>query len=295
MKTMRWKVGTLPAGQPGGGGVGALTLGGLHPLGAAVRHADRATAAVERGERVAPEDLWRERAEGPRAELSQPGGAAPAVVVSLVHDTPPADSSELVFLSDADSPRAASYRILRQRLKDKGDPRVIVVTSAGRGEGKTTCAINLSMALAEHGRASVLLLEANIRRPRLAAALGFTPPSCLAEQLASRGKHTDAPWVVAACFSPQLNVLAMEPGAGGKWLLNGFALGAAIEQLRSEYDYVIVDAAATLGSADVNVIQDAADGVLFAARSGKTSGAELRRAAQQLAPADVLGVVLIDA
>lgn len=220
-----------------------------------------------------------------------------ALVVDVVlrHDEAPKSETSLVFLSDPDSPRAASYRILRQKLKDRGDPRVIVVTSAGRREGKTTCAANLAMALGEHGRGKVLLMEANFRYPRIASLLGFTPPACVAEQLVARGRNTVEAWKVASCFAPSLHVLAMDPAAGGKWLLNGFALCAAIERLRGEYDYVIVDAPATLGSADVNVVQDAADGVLFAARSGRTSGADLRHAVQQLAPADVLGVVLVDA
>jgi succinoglycan biosynthesis transport protein ExoP len=237
------------------------------------------------------------RVEAPAVQPPVPRGSDDStqqVEVARQHATPPT-RSELVFLSDPDSSTAASYRILRERLKGAGDPRVMLVTSAREGEGKTTCSINLSMALAENGRARVLLLEASMRRPGLATTLGFEPPACLAEQLAARARKAEGPWKVTSCFSPHLHVLAVAPAAAGKWLLNGYGFSSALAELRRVYDYVIVDAPATLGSADVNVVQDAADGVVFAALARRTSSADLRAAARQLAPCRALGVVLLEA
>src|SRR5438477_583444 len=92
---------------------------------------------------------------------------------------PPADPDErLILVRDPDSARAASFRVLRHRLQEKGDPRVIAVTSAGPREGKTTCAVNLALALGECGRAKVLLIEANLWTPALAPLFGFMPPEC---------------------------------------------------------------------------------------------------------------------
>src|SRR5262245_8171774 len=72
---------------------------------------------------------------------------------------PPFDE-RLVLWRERDSPRAASFRLLRQRLIDKGDPRTVLCTSARSGEGKTTLATNLALAFAELGKHRVLLVEA---------------------------------------------------------------------------------------------------------------------------------------
>src|SRR4051812_33115113 len=72
---------------------------------------------------------------------------------------PPVDPDHrLILLRDPDSARAASFRVLRHRLEQRGNPRTIAVTSAEEGEGKTTCAANLAMALGECERARVLLV-----------------------------------------------------------------------------------------------------------------------------------------
>src|SRR5580700_9675186 len=78
-----------------------------------------------------------------------------------------------VMLTQPVSPQARSYRLLRHQLLTHLDPRVVVVTSALNGEGKTTCAINLALCIAEETLASVLLLEANPHRPSLAQVFGM--------------------------------------------------------------------------------------------------------------------------
>ena len=60
------------------------------------------------------------------------------------------------------------------------------------------------------------------------------------------------------------------------------------------YDYIVIDTPPVLGAADVNLIEDSADGVLFTAWSRTTSSRALRQAVEQLAPAKLLGVTLLD-
>jgi Mrp family chromosome partitioning ATPase len=68
-----------------------------------------------------------------------------------------------------------------------------------------------------------------------------------------------------------------------------------MDQLRSSgYEQIVVDCPPALGSADVNVIEDSADAVLLTAIAGKTKGESIRKAARQLSPANIVGVVLID-
>jgi Mrp family chromosome partitioning ATPase len=226
-------------------------------------------------------------------------GAEPAVPrtqVWVATHKPPEDPDErLVMVREPDSARAASFRVLRHRLQERGDPRVIAVTSPGPREGKTTCAVNLALALGECGRAKVLLVEANLRSPALAALFGFLPPECFSTQLA---RHKDKPldaWSVVEVFSPSLHVLAVKPDADARPLLDGPAFSLALEMLRqANYDYIVIDTPPVLGAADVNLVEDVADGVLFTAWSRETSGRRLRQAIEQLAPAKLLGLALLN-
>jgi Mrp family chromosome partitioning ATPase len=210
----------------------------------------------------------------------------------------PADPDErLILLREPDSARAAAYRVLRHRLAEQHDPRVIVVSSPEAGEGKTTCAVNLALALGECGRARVLLLEANLRTPTLAALFGFLPPECFAAQLQRHRERPQDPWSVVEVGSPSLHVAAVKPIADGERpLLDGVAFGIALDMLRrAGYDYLVLDTPPVLGSADVNLVEDFADGVLLVTRARTTSGRKLRAAVDQLQPGKILGVTLIDA
>ncbi|MDB4966873.1 MAG: ATPase involved in chromosome partitioning-like protein [Myxococcales bacterium] len=221
----------------------------------------------------------------------------PRTQVWVATHKPPDDPDErLILVREPDSARAASFRVLRHRLQERGDPRVIAVTSARAGEGKTTCAVNLALALGECGRARVLLIEANLRTPALAPLFGFMPPECFTDQMARHKTKPLDPWSVVEVFSPSLHVLAVKPdNGGGRPLLDGPAFAIAIEVLaQAGYDYLVLDTPAVLGAADVNLIEESADGVLFAARSRETSARTLRAAVEQLSPAKLLGMTLLD-
>jgi Mrp family chromosome partitioning ATPase len=244
------------------------------------------------------------RSEAPTAALPSPSGveARPAppsaekTKIWVATHKPPVDPDpRLILLCEPDSPRAASFRVLRHRLEQRGNPRVIAVTSSEAGEGKSTMAANLAMAIGECERAKVLLVEANLRTPSLAALFGFLPPTCFALQLyAHREKPLD-PWAVVECFSPSLHVLAVKPGQESRPLLDGPAFTHAMDMLKNaEYDYIVVDTPPVLTSADVNLIEDTCEGVLFTGWSGRSSGRSLRHALDQLAPSKILGFALMD-
>jgi Mrp family chromosome partitioning ATPase len=238
------------------------------------------------------------QAQAPAPAQAQPPADAqlPAlegVEVALFHSNAPPAGTRLLFIHESDSMRAASYRVLRQRLRENGNPRVIAVTSPRPREGKTRCALDLAMALAEHGRGHVLLVETHLRSPSIAKRLGFEPPACFADQMAQHQRNARLPWRVAAAFFPSFHVLALAPNAGN-WLLHEASFSLANEQLRrAAYSHIILDCPPVLESADVNILSDFADGVLFAAHARTTTGQSLRDAAKQLAPANILGTVLI--
>jgi Mrp family chromosome partitioning ATPase len=199
----------------------------------------------------------------------------------------------LVVLKDPGSAPARSYRLLQHRLFAKGDPRVVVVTSAEAGEGKTTCAANLALVLSEETLARVLLLEANLPRPALADVFGFEPADSFMIRLLE-GEDAVAPYPVASVNGMGLQLAALKPEPVRDRRLERALLSTAIRDLRNVYDYIVIDAAAVLENADANSVSQCADGVVVTARAGRSRKSSLRRALEQLAPAEVLGTVLID-
>jgi Mrp family chromosome partitioning ATPase len=227
-------------------------------------------------------------------QLSQ---TAPEIGLTQHHlpEEAPTDA-RLVLVTEPDSERAASFRVLRHHLLEAGRPQVVVVSSPKPLDGKTTCAANLALALAECGRARVLLVEAHVRRPQLAGVFRFVPPWCFAEQLAAHRHQPLLPWGFVDIPGLWLHVAAINPRTEQHQLLDAPAFAIAMERLRlAGYDHIVIDAPSVLGSADVNLIQDAADGVVLAVRARRSTARELRRAVDQLSPAKILGTVLLDA
>jgi Mrp family chromosome partitioning ATPase len=202
--------------------------------------------------------------------------------------------ARLALVIDADSEQAAAFRVLRHHLLEVGRPQVVIVTSPIAGEGKTTVAINLALALAECGRAKVLLAETHVRRPQLAGVFDMVPPWCFAEQLAAHRHQPMLPWSLVEIPSMWLHVAAINPQIERSQLLDAPAFAIAMERLRlAGYEHIVIDAPPVLGSADVNLMADAADAVLFAVRSKRTTARNLRKAVDQLGSGKVAGSVLV--
>jgi Mrp family chromosome partitioning ATPase len=263
------------------------------------QHPDDSAAAApddrdseEVGGRARPQHLtlWTTQSE----ELSRviALGARPTIWLEHV-SLPDTFDSRLVILNEPGSKRARSYRLLRHRLFCHADPRIVAVTSAFPGEGKTTCALNLALAMAEDTMTRVLLVDANLRRPALARIFGFTPSESLVENI-SRFADVAPPYPVVSISGTRLHVAALPetPLEGGR--LDRTLFAVALSDLRDAYDYVVIDAASVLESGDVDVVGECSDGVIVAARAGRSRKADMRRAISQLAPAPMLGSVLID-
>ena len=195
------------------------------------------------------------------------------------------------------SERASSIRVLRHKLVERGNPRLVLVTSARDGEGKSTLALNLAAAMAESGRDRVLLIEADVRRPSLTNILGASPPLCFLQQLSAWRDDPSRPWSVMEVLPSGFHLLPIDPeltGAHHPRTLHGPTFCAAVAELRRVYERVVIDAPSVLTSADVNLIEDSVDGIVFVARAHRTRGRVLRRAIEQVSPAKVAGVVLVD-
>jgi hypothetical protein len=123
------------------------------------------------------------------------------------------------------------------------------------------------------------------------------PPECFAGQLQRHRERPLDPWSVVEVFSPSLHVAAVKPGPENqdRPLLDGVAVGIAMDMLkRSGYNYIVIDTPSVLGSADVNLIEEHTDGILFTAWSRQTSSRKLRLAVEQVSQEKVLGVTLLE-
>jgi Mrp family chromosome partitioning ATPase len=188
------------------------------------------------------------------------------------------------------SPQARSYRLLRHRLSASSHPRVVAVTSAGPAEGKTTCALNLALAMAEEAMVRVLLVEANPLRPSFADLFDLKSSSSVNAWTLDAMSGT-WPIAVVNVAATRLDIAASCFGSQG---LDRLFFGVAMGDLRDAYDYVVIDTPSVVESGDANVAAECADGVIVTALATKSRRAALRRCIDQLRPATILGVVLLD-
>lgn len=169
------------------------------------------------------------------------------------------------------------YRILRTALTVSGngarEARTVLLTGPSVAEGKTTTAINLAASLAATGQ-RVVLVDADHRRPTVAAALGIDAPHVLEEVLDGSVSLEDA-LVRAPQYGPHLDVLASSRPIAREGLLAGPEATDVLRRLRRSHDWVVIDAPPINIVADVLPLARAVDHVLFVVRVGKTRMAQL--------------------
>jgi non-specific protein-tyrosine kinase len=189
--------------------------------------------------------------------------------------------------------RAENFRQLRANLQfaaiDK-HPRIIAVTSAIPGEGKSTVAINLASTLAEAGF-TVCLVDADLRRPAVAKVLGLVGPAGLTSVLVQQLALDEATQTAA----PGLFVLTSGPiPPNPSEVLASSYVRDVVHSLLERVDYVVLDTAPVLPVADGSEVAALADGTLLVVRHGVTTDAQVKRAVEVLRGVDVtvLGTVL---
>jgi capsular exopolysaccharide synthesis family protein len=186
------------------------------------------------------------------------------------------DDSPIAFRGDPHSARAEAYRLLRSNLQFMNvdeSPRIIAVTSAVSGEGKSTTAMNLAAALAEAG-SRVCLVEADLRRPTLAKSLGLVPDIGFTTILTSRAPLED----VLQSAGPNLAVLtsgALPPNPSE--VLISVQAAELIGKIAEQFDYTIIDTAPLLPVADGSEVAALADATLVVYRAGKTTREQAAR------------------
>lgn len=207
---------------------------------------------------------------------------------------PGAQREPLIIHSDPRSPRAEAFRTVRTNVQfvDLDETaKTFTLTSALPSEGKTTTAANLAIAMAENG-ARVALIDADLRRPRVADILGLEGSVGLTDTLIGKAAVEDVlqPWGAGGLHVLPAGRIPPNPSE----LLGGRRMVALLEQLSAEFDYVIIDAPPLLPVTDAAILSRITAGVLLISASGRATRNQLRLAVDALSSVGsrVFGVVM---
>lgn len=200
----------------------------------------------------------------------------------------------LTVQEDPQSPRAEAFRQLRTNLQflDVDTPRkVVVVTSSLPGEGKTTTIANLAIAIASAG-SRVLVIEADLRRPKLSELLGLDRSVGLTSILAGRVGLNNA---IQHWSGGLLDVLASGPlPPNPSELLGSRQMAGLLAELREYYDLILLDTPPLLPVTDAAAVAPAANGAILVCRFKETkcSHVQAAKGALDAVSAPLLGFVL---
>jgi len=185
------------------------------------------------------------------------------------------------------------YRSLRTRMMqtDHG-PAVdmILVTSPGRGEGKSLTAANLALTMGQDFQSRICIVDADLRHSTLHHLFGVPDAPGLADVLAGRASLADA--LMAIEDHPIALLPAGQIPAHPAELLGSSAMRRTLQTLRSQFDRVIIDAPAAGPLADVGILTPLVDSVLLVVHAGSTTKPAIQEAVTAIGSSKLLGVVL---
>ena len=255
-------------------GYGAYGAEGL----ASTSAASAASAAVPTG-RVRPAKGKSAPAEWLEKKRA-PASTAPTQIELVPHERPRTPISE-------------AYRSLRTALllSSARELRLVALTSAVAGEGKTATASNLAIVLAQLGR-PVLIVDCDLRKPRLHQVFKTSNQVGLVSHLTATAELDSIflPTIVPNLWVTPSGPIPPNPSE----LLSSDRMREFLKTVRGRFDYVIVDTPPALAVTDATLVGVLADGVILTLRSGKVSREEARLCRDRLLSADIkiLGCVL---
>jgi capsular exopolysaccharide synthesis family protein len=191
---------------------------------------------------------------------------------------------------------AERYRAIRSRLVQREDVaprRSLLVTSPGAGDGKSITAANLAVTMAQELQRSVILVDADLRTPRVHQLFGIEEQPGLADVLTGDATLDDA-----LVYLPDQRLTILPAGSAVQFpteLLGSTAMRRAIDMLRGRFDRILLDVPAVAPLADTSTVAPLADGVVLVVRAGVTQRPALEQAIGSFEEHKVIGVVLNEA
>ncbi len=170
--------------------------------------------------------------------------------------------------------------------------KVVLLTSSGPCEGKSTCALNVAVNFAKMGK-KTLLIDADLRKPRIHKVLGLKEEG-LTNYL---GGFVELSKAILHVKEYDLDVMVcgtIPPNPSE--LLGSNKMKKMIEQLKEEYEYILIDTPPVNTVTDAAILSEVSNGIVMVVREGATTYAELSKAISTLefASAKILGIVVND-
>ncbi|SDB57937.1 non-specific protein-tyrosine kinase [Desulfonatronum thiosulfatophilum] len=214
--------------------------------------------------------------------------------------TPPEGSLKinnptLVAATNPQSPMAEEYRKLKEMVikltRNDLTKNTLMVTSSMVGEGKTTTALNLAISLAQEYDHTVLLIDADLRRPCIMQYLGLDTKPGLTDCLLEKAQVSD---VLVKTGIGKLTVLpsgrkAPNPGE----LFSSRKMRELVREMKHRYAerYIIIDTPPVLPFAETRSLSGIVDGVIMVVKSGLSTLENIRDAQYAMSGAHILGLV----
>jgi capsular exopolysaccharide synthesis family protein len=168
--------------------------------------------------------------------------------------------------------------------------KVVAVTSAIAGEGKTVSAVNLAANLAATGRKKVLLVDADLRKSNLAKGMQVLASPGLAEFLGGSASLKDT---LRYASTEGLHVIPSGSRIAAPWgLISGERFRAFLKEVHNAYDIILLDAPPIIPVSDTLAFRDVVDGFLVVYRMGYTPHNMFHQALEEIGERKLLGVLL---
>jgi capsular exopolysaccharide synthesis family protein len=276
---------------------GAATANGANTHPSIARDATGDAASGVAASRVV-DDIRRRQTETQRLreELSLQGMARTAREIPIERLSLSGLHQRLILLTQPAAPECEQYRTLRTQLfhaAEKRQTQVVVITSALAGEGKTSTALNLSIAVAQSKESRILIIDGDLRRPNIGSYLGLRPKVGLGEVLKGDAAPLDA---IVCLDEPELYILPISREAANPTeLLSSERFVDAIRELRDYFDFILIDSPPVMPFADTRLLSNHADAVILVVRAEKAPSETVEKVVEVLPSGRILGVVLNDA
>jgi succinoglycan biosynthesis transport protein ExoP len=231
------------------------------------------------------------------ADATQATGAPLLGIIPMLEDSEAAEndnSRDLYVHQNPTSRIAECCRAIRTNIMFSSADRAlktIVVSSANPREGKTTTTIYLGTTMAQSGQ-RVLLIDTDMRRPRLHASMGVSRQVGLTNLIVGDHSYED---VIKTTDIPNLFVLPCGPlPPNPAELIMSQRFQVVLEELAQRFDRIILDSPPVQVVTDAVVLAKKADGVIFVIKAGKTLRDEIKRASREVRAVNgvIVGVIV---
>ena len=201
---------------------------------------------------------------------------------------------ELITFKNPKSRVSEAFRTLRTNVQFSNlddELKVIVVTSSGPGEGKSTVMSNLAVTMAQSGK-KVLLIDCDFRKSTVYKKFGISNAEGLTNVLANSKKLSE---IIKTVNIPNLYIMTSGPTPPNPAeLLGSKKMKNIVAELRESFDLILIDAPPVLAVTDAQILSTISDGVIFVAAYGIADKTALVNAKELMCKvgAKIIGVVL---